>query len=277
LTENLFMREIGRERLLTAEQEAYLAQQMQEGNTSARDRLIKANLRLVVSIAKKYCGRGTDLFDLVQEGSIGLMKAVEKFEYQRGFKFSTYATWWIRQAICRSICESTRTIRLPAHMIEQINAIERESRLLLQALGRQPSDDEIAERLGLSAKRVQYVKNIARNEPLNLESPVGDTGSTDDSCLGDFIEDASSEDPADTAHSKALRDEIAAMLKTLSAREREVLAMRYGLDDGFPLTLEEVGFQFNITRERIRQIEVKALRRLRHPKRSKRLRGYLEV
>ena len=258
------------EDILNMEKEIQRGRKMME---AAKNHLINANLRLVVAIAKKYTNRGLQFFDLVQEGNIGLIKAVEKFEYRKGYKFSTYATWWIRQAITRSISDQARTIRVPVHMIEQINKVVRESRNLMQKLGREPNDDEIAQQLGWPVSRVKTVKNVAR-EPISLETPIGEE---EDSLLGDFIEDKEVENPANQTAYTLLQEQLRSVLSTLPPREQEVLKMRFGLEDGYSLTLEEVGLYFNVTRERIRQIEAKALRRLRHPRRATGLRDYIEI
>ncbi len=267
----MYLKEIGRVPLLTAEEEVELAKRMEMGDKEAKQRLIESNLRLVVSIAKRYVGRGMLLLDLIQEGNMGLIKAVEKFDYRKGYKLSTYATWWIRQAITRSIADQARTIRIPVHMVETINKLVRTSRQLLQELGREPTAEEIAEEMGLTPERVREIQKIAQ-EPVSLETPIGEE---EDSHLGDFIEDVDALAPAEAASFVMLKEQIEEVLDTLNEREQRVLRLRFGLDDGKARTLEEVGREFGVTRERIRQIEAKALRKLRHPQRSKKLRDYL--
>ena len=268
----MYLKDIGQVPLLTTDEELELAQKMSDGQEAAKKRLSEANLRLVVSIAKRYVGRGMLFLDLIQEGNLGLMKAVEKFDYQKGFKFSTYATWWIRQSITRAIADQARTIRIPVHMVETINRLVREQRILLQELGREPTLEELAERMGTSIERVSEIQKIAQ-DPVSLETPIGEE---EDSHLGDFIEDDKTPTATDTVTSTMLKEQIARVLDTLTPREEKVLRLRYGIDDGRPRTLEEVGRQFNVTRERIRQIEAKALRKLRHPSRSKKLKDYLD-
>lgn len=268
----MYLKEIGKIPLLTAEREKYLAEQIALGSKAAKDELAEANLRLVVSIAKRHLGKGMYFLDLIQEGNMGLMKAVEKFDYTKGYKFSTYATWWIRQAITRAIADQARTIRIPVHMVETIHKVSRTSRQLLQELGREPTTEEIAKSLDISPDKVRDIMKIAQ-DPVSLETPIGEE---EDSHLGDFVEDTESPAPSEAASYSLLREQIGNVLHTLTSREEQVLRLRFGLDDGRPRTLEEVGKQFNITRERIRQIEAKALRKLRHPSRSKPLRDYLD-
>lgn len=268
----MYLKEIGRVPLLSAEEEVELAKRIEEGDETAKRRLAEANLRLVVSIAKRYVGRGMLFLDLIQEGNLGLIKAVEKFDYRKGFKFSTYATWWIRQAITRAIADQARTIRIPVHMVETINKLIRVSRQLLQELGREPTPEEIAQEMDLSVERVREIMKIAQ-EPVSLETPIGEE---EDSHLGDFIEDQEALAPADAASFTMLKEQLEEVLDTLTDREEQVLRLRFGLDDGKPRTLEEVGQVFGVTRERIRQIEAKALRKLRHPSRSKKLKDFLE-
>ncbi|MBO4651068.1 MAG: RNA polymerase sigma factor RpoD [Clostridiales bacterium] len=268
----MYLKEIGKVPLLTAEQEQELAQRMLEGDEDAKSQLIEANLRLVVSIAKRYLGRGMQFLDLIQEGNLGLIKAVDKFDHSKGFKFSTYATWWIRQAITRAIADQARTIRIPVHMVETINRLVREQRALIQELGREPTVEEIAERMNLSVEKVREIQKISQ-EPVSLEKPIGEE---EDSHLGDFIPDDDAMSPADQVAYTLLKEQLLDAMKGLTAREEKVLRLRFGLDDGRQRTLEEVGKEFNVTRERIRQIEAKALRKLRHPSRSKKLKDYID-
>ena len=268
----MYLKEIGQIPLLTAEQEVEYAKRMEEGNEVAKRRLAEANLRLVVSIAKRYVGRGMQFLDLIQEGNLGLIKAVEKFDYRKGYKFSTYATWWIRQAITRAIADQARTIRIPVHMVETINKLTRVSRQLLQELGREPSPEEIAEEMDIPVEKVREIQKISQ-EPVSLETPIGEE---EDSHLGDFIQDENVPVPAEAAAATLLREQLDDELATLTEREQKVLRLRFGLDDGKTRTLEEVGKEFQVTRERIRQIEAKAIRKLRQPSRSKKLQDYLD-
>ncbi len=268
----MYLKEIGKVPLLDAERETALAEKMAQGDTKAKQELVEANLRLVVSIAKRYVGKGMFFLDLIQEGNLGLMKAVEKFDYRKGYKFSTYATWWIRQAITRAIADQARTIRIPVHMVETIHKVSRVQRQLLQELGREATPDEVAKELNMSPEKVREIMKIAL-DPVSLETPIGEE---EDSHLGDFIEDETSPAPAEVASYTLLKEQLNEVLHTLTPREEQVLKLRFGLDDGRTRTLEEVGKVFNITRERIRQIEAKALRKLRHPSRSKRLKDYLD-
>ncbi|MBR3335138.1 MAG: RNA polymerase sigma factor RpoD [Clostridia bacterium] len=268
----MYLKEIGKVPLLTAEEEIEIAKQLEAGDEGAKQKLAEANLRLVVSIAKRYVGRGMLFLDLIQEGNLGLIKAVEKFDYRKGFKFSTYATWWIRQAITRAIADQARTIRIPVHMVETINKLIRISRQLLQEYGREPTPEEIAKEMGISETKVREIIKIAQ-EPVSLETPIGEE---EDSHLGDFIPDEDAPAPAEAASFALMKEQLMDVLDTLTPREEKVLRLRFGLDDGHQRTLEEVGKEFNVTRERIRQIEAKALRKLRHPSRSKKLRDYLD-
>jgi RNA polymerase primary sigma factor len=268
----MYLKEIGKVPLLSADEEVELAQKMAQGDEMAKRKLVEANLRLVVSIAKRYVGRGMLFLDLIQEGNLGLIKAVEKFDYEKGFKFSTYATWWIRQAITRAIADQARTIRIPVHMVETINKLIRISRQLLQEYGREPLPEEIAQEMGIPEDKVREIMKIAQ-EPVSLETPIGEE---EDSHLGDFIPDDEAPAPAEAAAFTLLKEQLMGVLDTLTSREEKVLRLRFGLDDGRARTLEEVGKEFNVTRERIRQIEAKALRKLRHPSRSKKLKDYLD-
>ncbi|GAA0122206.1 MAG: RNA polymerase sigma factor RpoD [Clostridium argentinense] len=268
----MYLKEIGKVPLLSSEEEIELAKKIEEGDAYAKKKLAEANLRLVVSIAKRYVGRGMLFLDLIQEGNLGLIKAVEKFDYRKGYKFSTYATWWIRQAITRAIADQARTIRIPVHMVETINKLIRVSRQLLQELGREPLPEEIAKQMDMSVDKVREIMKIAQ-EPVSLETPIGEE---EDSHLGDFIPDDDAPAPAEAAAFTMLKEQLISQLRTLTPREEKVLRLRFGLDDGRARTLEEVGKEFNVTRERIRQIEAKALRKLRHPSRSKKLKDYLD-
>jgi RNA polymerase primary sigma factor len=268
----MYLKEIGRVPLLDSEQEQILAQKMKEGDEKAKNKIVEANLRLVVSIAKKHLGKGMAFLDLIQEGNLGLMKAVEKFDCSKGYKFSTYATWWIRQAITRAIADQARTVRIPVHMVETIHKVSRISRQLLQEFGREPTTDEVAEALGMTADKVREIMKIAQ-DPVSLETPIGEE---EDSHLGDFIPDDDTPAPAEAASATILREVIERELHTLTPREEHVIKLRFGLYDGRTRTLEEVGKEFDITRERIRQIEAKALRKLRHPSRARHLRGFLD-
>ncbi len=268
----MYLKEIGKVNLLDPVQENDLAQRMADGDEAAKKKLVEANLRLVVSIAKRYVGRGMLFLDLIQEGNLGLIKAVDKFDYTKGFKFSTYATWWIRQAITRAIADQARTIRIPVHMVETINKLVRVSRQLVQELGREPTPEELARELGMSVEKVREISKISQ-EPVSLETPIGEE---EDSHLGDFIPDDDAPAPSEAASFVLLKEQLVDVLKTLTPREEKVLKLRFGLDDGRQRTLEEVGKEFNVTRERIRQIEAKALRKLRHPSRSKKLKDYLD-
>ena len=268
----MYLKEIGKIPLLSAEEEVELAKGIEEGNEESKRKLAEANLRLVVSIAKRYVGRGMLFLDLIQEGNLGLIKAVEKFDHRKGFKFSTYATWWIRQAITRAIADQARTIRIPVHMVETINKLIRVSRQLVQRLGREPTAEEIATEMAIGSERVEEIQRIAQ-EPVSLETPIGEE---EDSQLSDFLEDKNLPSPEDAAAVQLLREQLEGMLEELTEREKEVLRLRFGLEDGHPYTLEEVGKRFGVTRERIRQIEAKALRKLRHPSRSKKLRDFLD-